>query len=79
MSEESIRRFIESDIAGPNNAGPVGVDSPLLESQILDSLGMFTLVGYLESEFGIEVADEELVPENFRTVRHIARLVEAKT
>jgi acyl carrier protein len=78
MIEESIRRFIENDIAGPAKAGPVSVDSPLLESRILDSLGMFTLVGFLETEFAVEVADEELIPENFKTVQHIARLVESK-
>jgi acyl carrier protein len=45
---------------------------------VLDSLGLFQLVGYLESEFDVEIDDEELVPGNFGTIEDIAKLVEAK-
>jgi len=44
----------------------------LLESGILDSLGVLDLVHFIEREFSIIVADEELVPENFQTVDRIA-------
>jgi acyl carrier protein len=44
----------------------------------LDSLGIFSVVSFVESEFGIEVQDEALVPENFGTIAGIARLVGTK-
>jgi acyl carrier protein len=76
--EEPIRRFITEELSTNGSSDTLTDDFPLLERQVLDSLGMFQLVGYLESEFGIEILDEELVPENFGSVRNIARLVEQK-
>jgi acyl carrier protein len=51
----------------------------LLESGVLDSLGVLDVVSYLEQEFSIEVADDELVPENFQTIDRIAAFVERKS
>jgi len=53
-------------------------DYPLLEKEVLDSMGIFQVVSFLESEFGIEVGDEDLVPDNFGTIDLIAALVESK-
>jgi acyl carrier protein len=50
----------------------------LLESGILDSLGVLDLVHFIEQEFSIAVADEELVPENFQTIDRIAAFVGSK-
>jgi acyl carrier protein len=54
-------------------------NSPLLENGILDSLGVLELVTYLEQEFKISVADEELVPENFQTIMCVTAFVEKKS
>ena len=78
MTEDTIRRFINEELSGETVVPALSDDFPLLERQVLDSLGLFQLVGYLESEFGIEVSDEELIPANFGTIRDIARLIEGK-
>jgi acyl carrier protein len=49
----------------------------LLEASVLDSMGIFQLVSYIESEFGVEVRDEDLVPERFNTINDIVALVES--
>jgi acyl carrier protein len=51
----------------------------LLGSGVLDSLGILDLVHYLETEFSITVADEELLPENFDSIDSIAEFVQRKT
>jgi acyl carrier protein len=53
-------------------------DYPLLDRQVLDSLGLFQLVAFLESEYGIEIDDEELVPANFGSIKDVSHLVETK-
>ena len=78
MTEDLIRRYIDEELAKDVLHEPLRDDDLLLERQILDSLGLFQLVGYLENEFDIEVRDEELVPANFGSVRDIARLVREK-
>lgn len=51
----------------------------LLESGILDSLGILDLVNFLEQRYHILLADEELVPENFQTIQAVAEFVRRKT
>lgn len=48
----------------------------LLDAGVIDSVGIFELVSYLEGQFGVKVADDEIVPDNFETVERIAALVE---
>ena len=33
---------------------------------------------FIEQTYGVEVADDDLVPENFETIAAIARLVDSK-
>jgi acyl carrier protein len=78
MIQDTVRRFIADELAQDGNRAAITDDYPLLERQVLDSLAMFELVSFLESEFGIEIRDEELVPANFGTIGDIARLVDEK-
>lgn len=43
-------------------------DTNLLDTQILDSLGIAQLVAGLEANFNIEFDAEDIVPENFMTI-----------
>lgn len=56
----------------------IGDEDALLGQGILDSLGILDVVAFVESEFGITVADEELVPESFESIARIARFVDGK-
>jgi acyl carrier protein len=51
----------------------------LLKSGILDSLGILTVVMFLEKEFSVKIEDEELIPENFETIDQMAAFLENKT
>lgn len=51
----------------------------LLDSGILDSQGVLELVSFIEQNFPIEVADDELVPENFQSIDKLAAFVRRKT
>lgn len=53
----------------------VAPSDSLLDAAIIDSVGIFQLVGFLGDRFGVEVADEDIVPEHFETVERIAALV----
>ncbi len=55
-----------------------GDDDSFLRNGIVDSLGMMDLVAFLEREFGIKLADAELVPENLDSLARVAAFVERK-
>ena len=73
----SIRSFILRKFpAARKNA--ITDDSPLLESGVIDSLGMLDVVAFLEDSFNIKVLDEELIPENFANIHRMAAFAEKK-
>ena len=45
----------------------------------IDSLGLIRLVSFMESDCGIRVEDEELIAENFETLRSLGDLIEKKS
>jgi acyl carrier protein len=53
-------------------------DEDLLATDILDSMMIVELVSFLEAKFGIQVQDDDLLPENFKTVNEIVAFVERK-
>jgi acyl carrier protein len=74
----AIEQFIVTNISGDLDGGSLSRDEDLLAADLLDSLGITELVGFLEAEFGVSIDDEDLTPENFRTVDGIAAFVSRK-
>ena len=54
-------------------------DTALLETGLLDSMGLVGLVRFLEQEFAIEIPDEDMGPELFDTPAALARYVTRRT
>lgn len=75
-TRDKLRQFMVEELQTPNDA--LESDSPLITSHIIDSLGMLQIVSFVESEFEVEIADDELVPTNFDSISAIAQLVESK-
>lgn len=74
----SLRQYIKENFLSTRGIASIDDEGQLLESGIVDSMGILQLVGFLESEFAIKVDDEEIVPKNFETTRSIAAFVAAK-
>ena len=75
---EAVRRFITENFLFRDESQAIASDASLLDAGIIDSTGVLELVSFLESEFGIEVTDEEMLPENLDTVRSISGYVRRK-
>ena len=73
--EQQVREFIVGRTRWRGPAEGPASDYQLIENDVLDSMGIFETIAFLEDQFGIEVQDDDLVPENFATVASIARLV----
>ena len=77
-TEQTIQRFVRENLLPHGAEAEIGTTDSLLDSGLIDSMAVLRLVSFIESEFGFEVTDEEVVPDNFETVEAIARLVEGK-
>ncbi len=47
----------------------------LFQRGLLDSMGVIKTVAFCEETFGIEIRDEEVLPENFESMRALSRLI----
>ncbi len=77
-THDRVRTFIVDELRYRGDAADLSNDFPLLEREVLASMGIFELVSFLEQEYGVEIDDTELVAENFATLDDIAQLVESK-
>ena len=50
----------------------------LVEEGIIDSTGILELIEFLESNFGIEVAEAETLPQNLGSIASLTRFVVSK-
>ncbi len=77
-TNEKVRAFISREIAPNRSLESLTDDLALIDEHVVDSLGIFDIVGFLEREFGMEVLDEDLVPENFGSIQRISTYVEGR-
>lgn len=80
MSEisQAIKAQIKSEFMEGNDT-ELTDGTQLIEAEIIDSLGIFLLVGFIKERFGVEVEPEDITMEKFATVSAITALVEDKT
>ncbi len=74
----NVRQRIRAFVAETFFVDGFGDDDSFLRTGIVDSMGMSHLVAFLEADFGIAIADDDLVPENLDSVSRAAAFVERK-
>jgi acyl carrier protein len=77
--KDQIRTFILENLASVKGITSFQDDESLMDNGVIDSLGIFRLVSFLEEELGVRVSDEEINPENLKSVDTIEQLVIAKS
>jgi acyl carrier protein len=76
--KDQIREFIQKDLASAKGISSFSDSESLMENGIIDSLGIFRLVAFLEETFRVRIGDEEITAENLKSVDVIEQLVLAK-
>jgi acyl carrier protein len=75
---QRLRDFIAAELYKDGKPEDLTPEFHLFEHKVIDSLGLLTVISFVETQFGIVVDDDELSPENFETIGAIARLIERK-
>lgn len=75
---DSVRRFIQEELMFGEASASLDHDTPLCEG-IIDSIALMELVAFLEERFQIQIEDEDLTSDNFRTIGAIERMVAKQT
>ncbi len=77
-SAEKVRKYILETYLFTDDASALADDDSFLDKGIIDSTGILELVMFLEEQFGVAVADEELLPENLDSVNNLVQFIEHK-
>ena len=77
--EAMIRTYIAKNILFSGDEYPYRDDASFLNEGIINSMNVMELVMFVEEKFRVEVADEDIVPDNFDSVAKIAAYVCYKT
>lgn len=72
-----VRAFLKENFM-LDDAVVIEEGTSFMDNHILDSTGFIELITFIEERYGVQVADEEMVPENFDSLRNIAAYVGRK-
>ena len=75
---DQVRHFVVENFLFGDDSDLRDNEQSFLESGIVDSTGVLELVAFLESDYDIKIADDELVPQNLDSIAKIAAFVETK-
>jgi acyl carrier protein len=73
--ENEVTDFVVRTFASDLDAVGLPSDVDLLETGIVDSLGLLRLIAWVGEHFGIPVGDQDLSPDQFSSVSAIAGFV----
>ncbi len=74
---ELVKNFLlEQEYIKPDEV--IDESESLLERGIIDSLGVMEMVALLEETYGIEIDDDDLMPENFDSLAAINDYIRGK-
>ena len=74
--KEKVRAFVLEYAAG--RITEVKDDENLLQTNIIDSLGSFRMIAFLEETFPLTIEDTDMLPENFQTLNAVETFIMGK-
>jgi acyl carrier protein len=74
-----LKAFVITELISDPSVTDIQECESLIESGIIDSLGIMKLLDYIEVTFSVKIADKEIVPENFENLEAICGLISAKS
>jgi len=76
--KNQVRAYIADNFVMGSNAAKFADSDSFLDLHIIDSTGFLELITFLEEKFGIQVEDEEMIPENLDSLDNIEAYVSKK-
>jgi len=73
-----LLEFIKTDLARGKGLGTLQETDDLIETEVMDSLGIMKLILFLEDNYAVKISDEDLTLENFCSIESIHGLLERK-
>jgi len=75
--KQQVRQFVLDNFMMAA-AAEIPDDASFMDRHIIDSTGFLELISFVEETFGVQVTDDEMVPENLDSLNNIERYVQRK-
>ena len=75
-SEDRLKKIIADQLSV--NEDDVVPEASFIDDLNADSLDLVELIMSLEEEFGVQMEDDDLIPENFETIESLSSYVVSK-
>jgi acyl carrier protein len=76
--EHAVREFLTDNFPLSGDASELDREESLIGAGVIDSTGVLEVIGFVEERYEIQVADEEVLPENLDSIAAIGRFVSSK-
>ena len=73
-----IREFVVNNFLLGSGSQVLNDDDSFLEKGIIDSTGILELVSFVQDEFGINIDDAELMPDNLDSLNNLEAFITKK-
>jgi acyl carrier protein len=73
-----VRTFVVQNFLYANPEAPLGDSDQLLESGIVDSMGVVELMEFIQGEFGVTIPDDDITEANLGSLEAIANYVSSR-
>lgn len=76
--QQDLRKFVVDTFLFGTDDDQLSNDDSFLENGLIDSMGILNLITYVETRYGIRVADSDLVSEHWDSISRITAFVTSK-
>jgi len=73
-----LTQYIQTKLLSEDTGVKLQPDTDVLRQGIIDSLGVFQVVTFLEEKWGIRIDDAEITVDNFQSIDAMAELASSK-
>lgn len=76
--ESTLRTFILENYLFTDDESALNNNDSFLNKGIIDSTGILEVIFFIEENFELKVADEEMVPENLDSIANLSAFIARK-
>jgi len=76
--EKNLLAYIQKECLSKNSDYVPGFNDDLFDAGIVDSAGLISFLAYIEKEYHINIPDEDLLPENFKSISDITNYINSR-
>jgi acyl carrier protein len=73
-----VRKFVQENFLYMHSDFQLGDDDRLMDKGLMDSMSIVEMIAFVESEFGIQTMEREIIETNFGSLNGIASFIAGK-